>query len=312
MLITLCTAVLVAAPQGESRPSSPARNPAEVKRVRVDSRGWPVLRGASRDGEAASDFRDVPAAPPGAAAGPEPEVELRPARPAPVLAEVFARIGAPEQLRELECVVARLRLHVFDHRGGEIAMREVFLESDLRVAARDRLVFPDEKLIYGRDAAAVWAERHGMVWASLERSARGQLGVVGTLLRSPWVFADSRQWTVFPGETAQLDGQSMWHVRVERARSDETIGPVPARDVDRYELFCDLATREPRVVRFRLAGGAGKRRVDLLGYQTLGEVRIPTRLVFRRPSGHKAMEIEVVRIDGRQKLPREQFQPPVR
>jgi hypothetical protein len=310
MLASLCILAL-AAPQAVGQDPAP--------RVTTDQRGWPVLQPAATPAAqaqtpgATTDFRTVPAAPPGAAApGASERVASARAGPSP-LDEIHARVGTPQAFAALACTVARLRLHVFDHRGAEIATRNVFHEADLRVADRDRLVFADERRTFGRDGTSVWAEQHGMLWPALEAQARNELELIGTLLRSPWTFADERRWIVYPSRTEMLDEQLCYSVRIERRSEDARIGPAATPSaVDRFELYCDATTKEPRMLRYRLARGAGERRVELHGMQPFGSVRIPTRLSFRRPDGSVALEIEVVRIDGEQKLPREQFQPPVR
>lgn len=314
MLATLCTLLSLAAPQEAPQPST--QEPAA--RVRTDARGWPVLQPSKSAAQApptgtSTDFVDVPAAPPGAAAG--VPVDRPTALPSTSpLHELFARVGQPADLARLEGVVARLQFHVFDHRGIELAARTVFHEADLRVADRDRLVFDGEKRIFGRDGAAVWAEMHGMMWPALEAQARRELELLGTLVRLPWIFADADRWIVFAGEAVERDGTPYWRLRIEaKNNAPESIGPSPVVvPRDRFDLYCEPTTREPRRLEYRLADGSGLRRVDLLGQQAFGPVRIPTRWVFVRGDGTKALEIEVVRIDGEQRLPREQFQPPVR
>jgi hypothetical protein len=311
MLASLCT-LLLAVPQAAPTPPAP--------RVTTDQRGWPVLQPAGTasarapGAEPASDFPPAPAAPPGAAAAGEVAEQARPhPSGASALDGVFARIGTPAAFASLACTVARLRIHVFDHRGKEIATRNVFHEADVRLAERDRLVFADERRTFGRDGPAVWAEQHGMLWPALEAQARGELELLGTLLRLPWVFADDQRWIVYPPRAEMLEGQPYHSVRAERRSDDARVGPAPGpAAVDSFDLYCEPQTKKPRIVRYRLARGAGERRVELHGQQPFGGVRIPTRYLFRRADASTALEIEVVRIDGEQRLPREQFQPPVR
>ena len=229
------------------------------------------------------------------------------------LLDLFRVVGRPADLRELGSVVVRARVHVRDHRGAELATRELFHEADLTVADRDRLVLPDDR-IYGRDGAAVFAQFHRLAWPSLEQEAREELELLGLLLRLPWVFADPERWTLLPPEHVLVSGRRWLRVRVEsRVGDGAAIGPLPEPEpADRFELWCEPASMQLAEVRYRLAGSSAVRIVRLSEWRQVGAVRMPARRTLLGADGVPRLEIELLSIDVRQPLPSTHFRPPMR
>lgn len=308
-------AVALAALQNVQGPQGP-EGVTERVRVRTDRNGWPVHTEPDRvSGKPAGQ---EPASAPRAAT---PPLEPGKPRPEPVaspldspLLDVFRAVGSVADWKEMRGVMARIRIHVFDHRGAEIGVREVLHQADVAVSDRDRLVFEDEQKVYARDGTALWVELHGMAWPSLEDEARGELELFGLMLRLPWALADTRRWRVLPEEQILVDGEP--RVRVRALRTDPgpeehaVVGPdpTPPRGA-RVDLLCDPATMQPVELRYAMRAGQPQRRVLLADVRPFGPLRMSVRRRFVGARGEPRLEIEYVRVDGKLDLDRSLFRP---
>ena len=197
-------------PVGQSTAQQPT--PVAPPGIRTDANGWPILAPSTTQHQPVQQQtpnvqtrqvqtpKQLPGRVPARPGGPgtpntNPRGPLeRPLADSSLLNDVFQQVGRPDDVAQLQCVVAWMTVKLFDHRGMELGELQVHHEADLR-HERDRLLFsrpsrgPDK--IYGRDGRSVFAERHGMAWPSLESKAREELEIFGLLLRMPWAFADS-------------------------------------------------------------------------------------------------------------------------
>lgn len=316
MLAWMVGAVALVALQGAQDPQR-AREAPEKVRVRTDRNGWPVATGR----EQATAQKPEPAPSGGARPPADARTASRDAAPkratssldSPLL-DVFRAVGSVADWKEMRGVMARIRIHVFDHRGAEIGVREVLHQADVTVPDRDRLVFEDERKVYARDGAAVWVELHGMAWPSLEDEARDELELFGLMLRLPWALADTRRWTVLPEEQILVDGEPRVRVRALRkedgSEDDGVVGPdpTPPRGA-RVDLLCDPATMQPVELRYVLRPDQLARRVLLADVRPFGALRTSVRRRFVDPRGRARLELEYVRVDGKLDLDRSLFRP---
>jgi hypothetical protein len=284
----------------------PQQPPPAAPPVTVDPvSGWPVLPGTP------------PAAPPAAEPAPAGTGAradaAMPRPPEDAFGPLFRQVGPPEACAALGGVVARLRFHLFDDQGAELASYEAFHEADLAVPDRDRLVFTESRRVFGRDGSAAWATVHNVLWPSMQQEAREQVELLGFLLRSPWGFADQERFVVVDRTELTVRGRTLARIRIESRAPAVVHGPEPARpDVDRYELYCDARSGEPVELCYARRDGAGQRRVLLQDHQPLGGTRIPMRRTWLDEEGRRRLEIETVRIEADQRLRADQFRPPER
>lgn len=264
----------------------------------TDHNGWPL----SPSPPATSAARE-PGGEPGGfsveAPAPQPTGRASPLLP------VFRAVGTPADAAALGGVRATLRTVVYDHRGAVIGEREAEHQADLAAAARDRLVSPKEQ-VYGRDGPAVYALYHGLSLQGLEAEARDELAWAGLLLRVPWVFADPAAFTVGMREELLLNGRPMSRFGIA-ARTEGDAVP------DRYELWCEPDTSEPRFLVLLPADPAARPcRVRLLDYRPIGNTRLPMRRLVEGPDGSRRLEIEVADVRVRETFPPRHFAPPPR
>lgn len=285
--------VVLALALGCWSPQTPASTtPAQVP---TTANGWPAGTGEASVPPAAAT-RD-PGGEPGGFA------PLDPAR-SPLL-PVFLAVGTPADAAALGGVSVALRTIVYDHRGATLGEREAVHEADLSVADRDRLLSAREQ-VYGRDGPAVFALYRGLSFPGVEAEAREELAWAGLLLRVPWVFADAGTYTVGAREELLWNGRPMSRFRIAtRVEGDA----VP----DRFEMWCEPDTSEPRVLLWQPANPAARAcRVRLLEFRPVGNVRMPMRRVVEGADGSRRLEIELSDVRTSQAFPRRHFAPPAR
>jgi hypothetical protein len=226
---------------------------------------------------------------------------------------VFKVVHQPADLAALRGVTVWLRLTLYDERGEELGEREITHEADLEYPDRDRLMFSDGR-VYGRLGGAVFVERLRRPWPTLDDEARGELKLMGMLLRAPWIFAEGRRYVVFPVEYDAWQGAEMVRVRIERRPArDRVLGPQRvATPVDRFELICDPVTLAPRQLRYYLAETGVSRRILLDDYREVGGVRMPWRRTFLVDDDRVAMVMRIMRIEVGQRFVENHFRPQLR
>jgi hypothetical protein len=308
LALALAAAFAAAHPQQGGAAASPRPLP----RIEVGDNGWPVPR-EWREGEARPAAEAARVEPGGFPRAATRSAERGSADTDSPLAPVFRRVGYPGDAGDLGCVVARVETTVFDHRGAALAETRAFHEADLAAPDRDRLLLAGDR-IYGRDGGAVFAVQHHVAFPSLEEEARDELELMGLLLRLPWAFADRSRFVVMPAERLEARGRPAVRFRIEaRAPGDEVVGPAPGpRGIDRFELWCDPETMEPRLLSVARGATGSQRTFRLLDYQTFGGVRVATRREVEAGGGAPARVMVLAQLDVRQQLPRAQFQPPAR
>jgi len=258
--------------------------------------GWPILPPAA------------PVVRPQARA-PEPDPGGVPAREgaaASPLLPVFRAVGSPADAAALGGVTAVLQATVYDHRGAVLGEREIVHDADFTVPDRDRLALGADT-VYGRDGGAVFAHYRGLAFPNLEDEARDELAWFGLVVRVPWVFADAARYDVAPREELLLHGRPMSRYRI-------ALRPPPGEPVrERFELWCDPHTSEPRVLVIQPGDPAARPcRVRLLDFAAVGNVRIPRRRILEARDGTRALELVATELDAEQEFGKRHFAPPPR
>lgn len=270
--------------------------------------GWPATVG-SVGGEPApqpvgksTETRD-PGAEPGGFAPLDPEAS---AVPSPLL-PVFRAVGTAADAKALGGVTCSMRILLYDHRGAVLGEREAMHEADLSAPARDRLLLPREQ-VYGRDGVAVFAQYRGLAFPGLEAEARDELSWFGLVLRVPWVFADPTAFTVRPREELLWNGRPMSRYRIAARASGQDDA-----NADRFELWCEPDTSEPRLLVLQPADPAARPcRVRLLDFKAIGNVRMPMRRLIEGSDGGRRLEMELRELRPAQAFPARHFAPPPR
>lgn len=313
-------------PPSGSRPTVP-RDPSKVT---YDENGWPVFDSGGDAGPSPgrpSDFD--PVVEPGAS---RPDIGARAPAPAgegatPLprgmgqvpagsvdspLADVFAAVGSPIRAQSLGGVRARWRMELMDARGAVVGgARELVHEAEFGQSSRDRLQLPGD-LVFGRNEHGAFAERSGLPWPALDAAAGAHLDTQGMLLRFPWCFADSRTYSAFPAREAAASGESLVVYPIERDRRGPTaMGPTMAGVVDRFEIWCDPATRTPRELRLVVGATGAERRVRLSRWRALQGVglMVPHRREITDGDGNLLMVLELQSLELGLDLPADQFRP---
>ncbi|MBK8976713.1 MAG: hypothetical protein IPM29_12410 [Planctomycetes bacterium] len=265
----LGAAALAQAPVAPQQPGDPAAGRSPVPRVvGVDQDGWPVFApgGSTPPAPTPAAALRAPAVvdPPAVAEPPAAPAERRASEAATAvldaaaaLAPLWQRIGSPAAFAGLGGLRARCTLRVLDpERGAELGRREFEHLADLTAPRRDRLTLPDRRVV-GRDGESVFAELHGLPMASLAAAARGELEVLGLLLRAPFCFADATRFEIVDRRSegavdAPLVAFELRPVGAERAAwEDARFTLVCAADSLRpSELIYRLAAQRPTRVRF--------------------------------------------------------------
>jgi hypothetical protein len=292
-------------------PQQPDPTPPAPRVIQVDANGWPLFDAPPAPASGAAPTgapTTVPVAGP-AAATPAPTSRTERPVPPPAglalespLRDVFERLGQPADFDDLGGIAAAYRIVVRDHRGAEVAVRELTHEFDARAPRRDRLLLPGRK-VFGRDGEQVFAELHGLPMPSYESEARDQLDLFGVLARMPWVFADGQRFSVSAPELARIGPRELVRIRIE-ARQSVAAPPAP-----RFELWCAADSSEPVELRYNVAGPGQDRRVRLSEWRRVGAVRLPTRWTFVGPDDGVGMELEIARLDPGQPVSIAQFRP---
>ena len=300
--------LLALAPQERASGNAAAPPPA---RYELGPNNWPVPVAPARDGSVLKR----PVVEPGGlgARGTQDAAAPHPLGEHP-LRSVFAAVGAPGDVAALGVIRQRMQLAVLDHRGGTIAELSLTHEADLAAPARDRLVLDGDRL-FGRDGAHAFAVFRGLAFPAMEAEAADELGWYGLVLRAPWVFADGRAFTVLPREELLREGRPMSRFRIEaRPTAADLVGPAaPATDVDRYELWCDPSTNEPRLLVILPAReGARPCQVRLSEYAAQGNVRWPTKRTVEGLDGARRLEYSVVEAAVNLQVSGRHFAPPPR
>ncbi|MEZ5965985.1 MAG: hypothetical protein R3F56_19270 [Planctomycetota bacterium] len=218
---------------------------------------------------------------------------------------MFLAVGSPADAAGLGGVRVGERTVVFDHRGASMGERTASHEADLARPNRDRLLAPNEQ-VFGRDGQAVFAQYRGIAFPGLEAEARDELAWRGLLLRTPWAFADSSAYAVGAREELLWDDRPMSRFRIARRTTGNEVG-------DRYELWCEPGSSEPRVLVILPADPAARAcRVRFLEFTPIGNVRLAMRWVVEAADGARRLEVELSDLRTSQAFAPRHFAPPPR
>lgn len=316
-------------PQGPTRwpPQSPPPTPApapapaaggSVNQVRYDSEtGWPVLvderapstqvaltpllesRAAAvaptNAGPAvAGAKRDTAGAPP-----PVPALASGVQLGSPLL-DVFQAVRSPGAFKALGGRVVWWRLVTYGPQGEQIGVRELTHTVDCAFAERDRLEYPDGRVL-GRVGALVYAERSGMPLPTQTEAAGHELALFGLQFRMPWAFADANAYAVIGRDVLENGGERTVRIGIERRPPPEldVLGPeVEPKPRDRFELLFDPQQGgQPREFVHRFASSRQTRRVLLEDWREIDGVSIPHRRVYVDDALRPTTVLEILRIE---------------
>jgi len=301
--------------------------------------GWPVVPGAQRQMERGlhSDFdlrggpqrpRALPATPSQPPAAPGGSAVVPQDAPAGVrvdprgvgagggelespLTDVFRAIGEPHRFLMLRGVSVVYRLELYDDRGGLVgSTQQVAHLADVSVPRRDRWLQGD--LVFGRDGRRAFAERGQFPSPRLDERAARILELHGLLLRAPWIFADTREFTTFPPEVIRDGQEHLFRVRIERVDPNAFHGPLGTeRPRDRFELICRRDPAIPEELRYTLAETGARRRVVFKDWQEVDgiPVRIPHRREVWDENNRLFMVLQMEQLRVGQVLTPDQFRP---
>lgn len=277
---------------------APAPSPAPAGGVQFDKDGWPIVA----DERPPATAQQVPPAP---AAEPAPLSGMQLGSP---LLDVFQSVRSPAAFKALGSVVVWWRLTIFGAQGEVIGVREVTHTADCAFRDRDRLEHSDGR-VYGRSAAAVFAERQGMPWPTLTESAQEELTLYGLHLRLPWCFGDPIAFVVSKRDTIDRGGEALARIVIEQRppAGADRIGPdLAATPRDRFELVYEPSTGQPRELVHRFVSTMQARRVLLEDWRdvSFGErregaaVRMPFRRVYVDESMRPTTQMEILRVES--------------
>jgi hypothetical protein len=302
--------------------------------VQFDDRGWPVLPAeaipaTTPPAAPATESRGAPAgSAPAPAPGPMPPTAM-PLNPVPLnpmplnpssaasqpsgmqlgspLLDVFQATRSPAAFQELGGVIVSWRLTVHGSGGEVLGTREVTHTADCAFPERDRLEFADGRT-YGRLGAQVFVERQGLPWPTLVDSAQHDLALFGLHLRWPFCFGDAEAYAVLQRDVVTQSGERLTRLVVERRppAALEMFGPeADPKPRDRFELFCDASSGQPRELVHRLAASLQTRRVVLEDWREVHGVRLPFRRVYVDESMRATTTLELLRLERRRTTERD-------
>jgi hypothetical protein len=199
------------------------------------------------------------------------------------------------------------RLTVHGSGGEVLGTREVTHTADCAFPERDRLEFADGRT-YGRLGAQVFVERQGLPWPTLVDSAQHDLTLFGLQLRWPFCFGDAEAYAVLHRDVVTQSGERLTRLVVERRppAALEMFGPeADPKPRDRFELFCDPSSGQPRELVHRLAASLQTRRVVLEDWRDVHGVRLPFRRVYVDESMRATTTLELLRLERRRTTERD-------
>lgn len=305
-------------PQGKggSAASSSSAGQTSLNPVRFDKSGYPILSGGPAN-RPAFLTRDTPrdVAPPPAPM-PAPAGETRASQtsstgsaPSPALAsgmefgspllDVYQRVSAPGVFKALGGRTIWWRLTVYGAQGEVIGRREVTHVADCAFAERDRLEFEGGR-VYGRSGRAVFAEKNGMPWLTLNETAEDELALFGLQLRAPWCFADSIAFAVVGRDNLMRGGEALSRMVVERRPPAELdiVGPeLNPKPRDRFEILYDPTSGQPREFVHRFASSLQQRRVLLEDWREVEGVKMPFRRIYVDQDDRQTTMLEMLRVE---------------
>ncbi len=224
------------------------------------------------------------------------------------LLDIYQSTRSPGAFRELGGVVVSWRLTTYGLRGEVLGTRDVTQIADCAFAERDRLDYADGR-VCGRLGAQVYVERQGMPAPTLMEAAQQELVLFGTQLRMPWLFADTRAFTVTARDVDERDGERLARVVIERRPppSLDLLGPDPQPVVrDRYEICFEPSSGQPREFVHRLAASKQTRRIVLEDWRDFEGVRMPYRRAYVDESMRVTTMLEIKSIE-RQRVTERDF-----
>src|SRR5690606_4864568 len=129
-------------------------------------------------------------------------------------------------------------------------------------------------------------------------------------LRMPWCFGDGDSFAVLQRTVGMRNGERLMHIVLERRppASMDLLGPeVDPAPRDRFELFCDPSTGQPRELVHRFARSLETRRVLLEDWRDVGGVRMPFRRVYVDEALRPTTTVEIARMPERQRVSERDF-----
>jgi hypothetical protein len=287
-----------------------------INHVRFDAdSGWPVVvedRGTTAPPPAAprAEMRPPAAREPAAGAerksSPEAAAAEVPALASGVqlgspLLDVFQAVRSPGAFKALGGRVVWWRLTTYGPQGEQIGVRELTHTVDCAFAERDRLEYPDGRVL-GRVGALVFAERSGMPLPTQTEAAGHELALFGLQFRMPWAFADANAFAVVRRDVVEQGGERAVRIGIERRPPPEldVLGPeLDPKPRDRFELLFDPAQGgQPKEFVHRFASSRETRRVLLEDWREIDGVQIPHRRVYVDDSLRPTTVLEILRIEA--------------
>jgi len=211
------------------------------------------------------------------------------------LHDVFRATRTPGAFAAIGGVEVTWQLTIHGTHGETIGTRVITHIADCSRPGWDRIERGDGR-IYARTGNQVAAHKGGIPYAALNGQAKSELELFGTHLRLPWCFGKDQSYVIVNREAVDRRGETLWELELQgRAhRVGNVFGPEKSDTPrDKFFLYYEPTTGQPRELVHRFASSGQKRRVLLEDWQERYGVRMPMRRIYVDEAGRATTTVEL-------------------
>lgn len=217
------------------------------------------------------------------------------------LHDVFRATRTPGAFAGIGGVEVSWQLSIHGTHGETIGTRMITHIADCSRPGRDRLERDDGR-IYARSGVQVSAHKGGIPYAALNAQAKAELELFGMHLRLPWCFGKDQSYVIVSRKAVDRRGETLWQLELQgRAhRVGNVFGPESSDTPrDKFFLYYEPTTGQPREFAHRFASSGRQRRVLLEDWQERFGVRMPMRRIYVDEAGRATTTVELKSIVSR-------------